>query len=767
VTAMLFGGVPAPLFLALANPGLLWAGLGLVAVPVLIHLFFRRRHRVVRWAAMEFLIAALRKQKRRMQVENLILLLVRCAVLALLGLALARPDVQAGSLSPFGTARATVLVIDTSASMAARHTGRTALDRARERANQLLLDLPAESRVTVLVTRDDSLGGAPRPLIENASPDEARARLTAVQPSHGPNGLAEVLRLAGAKLRELAGEPMAVLLTDLQRRDWRFDDPRRSGWREDVYAALRALGRGPEGPPAPVVVLDVGAPATGNVSLASLRPREGRQAFAGERLHLEAKLFNYGTAPVEGHVVPYLGRQGEEGWTKLAPVRVRLEPTSGEGVAVPTLARVGVGLRDVGVGPARVKAEFKPMNGSDDRMQGDSERLLALRVRPPVRILPVRSYEGALRDLRDAVVSPIELAEPVYPAEFGEVDLGRYDVVLLADPALELLEPGAVKKLEAFVRAGGGLLAYLGTFAAPDKVNELFYRERGEGLFPMLLANEPMRIDDNKPVYFAPQPERDHVLFRETYGNDVFFSPEVLGFRRVHPEFRDDEEFRARHVVAPYGTKEGESLGEPAVIGHRLGRGRVLVVTTTPDQRALRMSGSILPAVMFFNAAHFLSAEDPEHRNVVVGEPVRVPLPAGAREIIVDPPEAAGGRIQEPVEDATEPFVIRGTGHPGFYRVQIRGAAGDGAGLARREEFVAAVNVDASEGDLRRIGTNELARGYQGGNLTFTEDVETAVPAAGPAEADSTSRLLLGVVAALLSAELVLAGRFGTRRRSR
>ena len=110
---------------ALVHPGLLWTGLGLVAVPILIHIFFRRRHRVIRWAAMDFLLRALKKQKRRLQIENLILLLLRCAMLALLGLALARPAVQAAAVAHLtGGGQNLVLVMDTSTSMGARHTGR-------------------------------------------------------------------------------------------------------------------------------------------------------------------------------------------------------------------------------------------------------------------------------------------------------------------------------------------------------------------------------------------------------------------------------------------------------------------------------------------------------------------------------------------------------------------------------------------------------------------------------------------------------------------
>ncbi len=54
---------------------LLW---GLAAViPLLIHFLSRRRYDEVPWAAMEFLLAAIRKHARRWRIEQLLLLLVR------------------------------------------------------------------------------------------------------------------------------------------------------------------------------------------------------------------------------------------------------------------------------------------------------------------------------------------------------------------------------------------------------------------------------------------------------------------------------------------------------------------------------------------------------------------------------------------------------------------------------------------------------------------------------------------------------------------
>src|SRR5579864_8864844 len=84
-----------PLFAILFEAPLTAAAIagGAVSVPIIIHLLNRRRFKIVTWAAMRFLLAAQRKNSRRMRLEQLILLAVRCLLVLLLVLAM-------GSLMP-------------------------------------------------------------------------------------------------------------------------------------------------------------------------------------------------------------------------------------------------------------------------------------------------------------------------------------------------------------------------------------------------------------------------------------------------------------------------------------------------------------------------------------------------------------------------------------------------------------------------------------------------------------------------------------------
>ena len=89
MTAMV--GVVPPVVAAFVYPGLFYAGAASVAAPILIHLLARRRFRRVRWAAIEFLIDAEKRNRRRVRLEQWILLLLRCLAVLMIALVVSRP----------------------------------------------------------------------------------------------------------------------------------------------------------------------------------------------------------------------------------------------------------------------------------------------------------------------------------------------------------------------------------------------------------------------------------------------------------------------------------------------------------------------------------------------------------------------------------------------------------------------------------------------------------------------------------------------------
>ncbi len=94
------------------TPLFLWGGLAAVAVPVLIHLLMKQKPVVVQWAAMVWLQAAMQVTQKRYKLTHLLLLLLRCLVLLLIALAMARPHV-----SGLGNGGDVVFIVDGTASM--------------------------------------------------------------------------------------------------------------------------------------------------------------------------------------------------------------------------------------------------------------------------------------------------------------------------------------------------------------------------------------------------------------------------------------------------------------------------------------------------------------------------------------------------------------------------------------------------------------------------------------------------------------------------
>src|SRR5215510_8828637 len=94
----------SPLFLA---------GAAAAAIPLVLHLFFRRAEPVVDFAAMRFLRGAPVEQARRRRLHELLLLALRVAALLLLAFAFARPYF-AGSAAAL-SAPATMVLVDASA----------------------------------------------------------------------------------------------------------------------------------------------------------------------------------------------------------------------------------------------------------------------------------------------------------------------------------------------------------------------------------------------------------------------------------------------------------------------------------------------------------------------------------------------------------------------------------------------------------------------------------------------------------------------------
>src|SRR5689334_24563674 len=97
------------------HPGFLIIAAALVSVPIIIHLINRMRFKRIRWAAMEFLLKSQKRNRRRLIIEQLLLLALRCLLVLLTVLLVSRYLFSFAMFEPQNTLH--VAVLDDSLSM--------------------------------------------------------------------------------------------------------------------------------------------------------------------------------------------------------------------------------------------------------------------------------------------------------------------------------------------------------------------------------------------------------------------------------------------------------------------------------------------------------------------------------------------------------------------------------------------------------------------------------------------------------------------------
>ncbi|KPK05108.1 MAG: hypothetical protein AMS20_07340 [Gemmatimonas sp. SG8_28] len=187
------------------NP-LLLVGLALAGLPPLLHLLGRRQPPTVEFPALRYLSAAEREHSRRLKLRNLLLMLLRIAMIALVVLAAARPVVRTGAGGSHPPT-SLVLIVDNSLSSGAVVGGRTVLDSLRRRALDVLERAGPDDRLWLMVA-----DGIP----ERVTVDAARSRLGALAAWPVRLDLGDAVRVAAAALAEAGPPREIVVVSDLQ-----------------------------------------------------------------------------------------------------------------------------------------------------------------------------------------------------------------------------------------------------------------------------------------------------------------------------------------------------------------------------------------------------------------------------------------------------------------------------------------------------------------------------------------------------------------------
>jgi hypothetical protein len=750
--------------------GFVAAGVAAMSIPIIIHILNRKRFKTVTWAAMEFLLRAMKKNRRRLRFEQWLLLATRCAVVALLGMALARPlGCENSSMALVGgRSGVSVFVIDNSYSMAYevnRPGGRTHLDNAKRIAKDLVDRAARDGGIAVVVASNPAHAIVARPSYD---PQDVKSAIDRIEQSYSGTDLPGAMQLALQIAKESDRQPDKSLEL--------FTDSTASAWRNpDQAEAMKQLG------PEVARVFRVahhnlsGGEPQSNAAAIAVRPQDNlvTSKFPADFAALPR---GYGSV-ADASVQWKLNEQplGTDGPVKLTPDTREIPRTN---------------VKFAEGGPQVISVSLAG-GSAGDRLSVDDTRWRVVDVAAELNVLivegrqGVRPGEGSGFFLREALSPPREsgpagvvktdsyvAADTISVIEFGNKVLDTYAAVMLCD--VGQIPPTQAEQLERFVRRGGTLFWFMGEQVSAQSYNDT--------LLPRKLIPGPLvklaRVGTNEKGYlFDFDPKRMPFLRAfENQENTGLETVEVFTYWQT--EVPQDGSVQA--VLRYQGAKGpstapsagaagvagaaaaapgGKGVGDPAITIHSLGTGKVVFCTTSANDQWTTLPSNI----SFVTIVHELFTSTVRTGdwwlNLQVGDALAIPpgVRLSATPTLSDPAgraveiRATGGVDAGPSGAVYRSDPLR---RPGVYSLQIA-----------TKRIPVAVNVPDNEADVRTLPDAAIKESLGGIDLQlFGHELP---PDALQADAgNDLSWTFMLAVLALLAVECVMAMRFGHYRRT-
>lgn len=791
-------------------PGLFVAGALCATIPIIIHWLTRRRYRRIRWAAIEFLLDAQRRNQRRLHMEELILLGLRCLTLLGVAMIVARffiqPAGQGGG--PGRIARVEhIVLIDDSMSMGYELDERQRVFDTAKTAAIRILDQALAGHGDDVVTLF-RMTRAQEPLVAGVVCSEeglsgVRSRITALQLTQASFSTADVFENVRDYL-DAHPDILSVVLyiiSDFQARDWLEggwpDDRETSSDAREAAAQTTARPSSSMSDPAAalrdwtaderrmlrVVLINVGASEPSNLSVSDVR-FVGGLPVAVSPCRVEAGVANFGSAPAEN-----------------IELTISAGTMSGEPQTVSRLAAGQVGRATFEVVLPSAGDEAIRIALPDDRLDADNAAYAVVNVVNAVRVLVVNGEPSG-----DAFVDETHLLTTALRPE-GELFSGN-DVTTIITDALSStpLEPfhavilanvsrvadEVAEALYRYALAGGGVLFFLGDQVDMEAYNRVMFTPQRR-LLPAALVDiayaddQPRRLvirDPLHPAWSALAREGDPlglglVRFRRYVACEAppAGAPESgVGAARIekddNPEnIQDGHSPEREPTVTAHGPRTtvpvtfDDAARTPAILECRVGAGKAVMIVTSADKEWNSWADSPTYVPVMLELVSYVARRHEVRSSGVVGERlsltvdgdefephafVRTPNYPTESEIAISGVPSADGRSLLFSFDAPRTAGIHA------FVLQTR----QGQEVTRWM----AVNVDDRESDLTAVREEELRKVFRGWPVEFITGLEPIERLVSEGRREWWPVLTVLVVVMLMT-EQFLAWHFGRRGR--
>jgi hypothetical protein len=759
------------------------------AVPIIIHLLNRRRFRIVRWAAMRFLLAAQRQNTRRMRLEQLILLALRVLLVLLVIGAMASVTPWAEAMWNYfwpngaGFARVSsgrthkIVVIDGSLSMAVKTGGgKNAFERARDLAMQIVNNAPPGDGFNVLLIKDP-----PTWIVAEISHDAGKVarEVSLLRLPHGNAGMSQTMSMVAAKLAESPVRFDArevYFLTDLQKATWlagdtaKKDDKNPRG--KEALQELQKRAR--------TIFVDVGRDGVNNLAVTDLSVG-GSFLTTGALVPVTAMVQNFGQEPRQQLRVDLLAGRARAD-AKDPPFALRVVATQLINIKAGERKTVSFSHQFATAGTYALQVRVEP-----DDLEVDDARTAVVTVKDTVPVLLVngktavtdrfdkateylrvalnpyaRGREPKTAPIRPRVVSPTQFSDP------AETNLLPYDCVFLCD--VGRLGTNEIGRLEAHLRRGGGLVVSLGDRAAEQL--ELYNRllaKKDQGLLPAKLlgvqrapAEHYFILQASDEAFLTPplkafEADDDRASLRSARFRQyvrarpaadakiaklLTFMPEIEAGAKIAADKAlplDDPAVLAWNPPLPATTDQADKNDPQAQEARpqaRPGtryRGRVVLITSTLNMDWTTWPGSPSFGAMMQELTRYAVAGRLREHQSIVGDMLEEFLASSVElDVRLFPPGQAHASHSARTQGADDVQIFRwiDTDESGIYRMLVG---------QDPHEYLFAVNVPAttpgqrgSESDLTRADKESLQSALDGLNFQLVRNLGEVQHTGGP-----------------------------------
>ena len=508
--------------MAFLNPLFLF-GLLATGIPLVIHLWNRRRVLTIDFSSLIFITAAHRENARRFQLRQFLILLLRMAIIALIALALARPFLTLGL--PVASVRAktdVIIVLDNSYSMAYQDINGIRLDKAKTLAVDIIDTLRHGDRASLILMSD-----IPKPIFRQLTPDiesviaaindtETSYRTTNVQPS---------LELAHEILTESE---------QLNKEIYLISDFTQNGWENWNRLPNRSGAR--------ISLIPVAEGEAHNISIKEIRP-SNQLIGVDLPFQLNVTTVNHSVAPLDQNILTlFIGGEKQKTMSFSVAANESLNTTLTYNFSTPG-THIGY------------------LTLTDDRLNIDNQRYFALDALGEVRVLCVGEQTEyltlALNPHNPAALSfpsgntyqdkensngVMILPTQCTPDEFINFPLEDYDVIVLADVLTMSRQMSA--QLQEFTRQGKSIIVFVS-----NRSNVASYNESGHVWLPARLGSSlkwmpPQRVqayEETHPIFDIFPSEGFSIQYAPQFYNGIALQPSSGS--NVIARFGDDTPF--------------------------------------------------------------------------------------------------------------------------------------------------------------------------------------------------------------------------------